>query len=513
MVTRIKIKHLLVFLGGCFILSGIIWWYHTQPKRINRKHLNTTCDEYKYITKRIDFDSSSYRLTRKQAEEDLDELEWLLENRYSYLRTKGVNYKAVLDSIRNELGKKINSNNFSLQLKKFIALFGDGHSQVRTSKSLLCSGFLPFQVGKLGDRVVAFTAKQSEFLSDSCPFLASIDDVSIDKWLDAAKLTIANGSPQFTQYGAVRHLIYIQYLRKELGIETAKHLKIELQSFDGKQHKTLEIPIADEILKLSPFDKPSQILKENIGYLRISGSMPDSQEFLDDLVAYMHKFQNTDGLIIDIRENFGGSRAPLCVLYPFFVNKNEPPKVVNIAAYRLGNRKDILEERWLYPANSKNWSSTEKEAIKQLMKTFQPEIQPIKDEFSCWHYFILNHSNDPKYYYYNQPVVILMDSSNYSACDIFLSAFKGMKNITLIGSPSGGGSGRTQSYRLHNSKIEIYLSSMMSFQNNGKLYDGNGIFPDELVEPILTDFIGKTDSILDIAIQKLRIENSGRLPN
>jgi len=42
-------------------------------------------------------------LSPGQAQGDLDELEWLLENRYSYLKRKGVDYKAALDSIRSSL--------------------------------------------------------------------------------------------------------------------------------------------------------------------------------------------------------------------------------------------------------------------------------------------------------------------------------------------------------------------------------------------------------------------------
>ncbi len=93
-----------------------------------------------------------------------------------------------------------------------------------------------------------------------------------------------------------------------LGIENSELIRIRLQSADGKQYKPLQVPIAKEMPTSSPrFDKPSQILPENIGYLRIPRFMSGEQEFLDDLVSLMHKFRNTEGLIIDIRENFGGS--------------------------------------------------------------------------------------------------------------------------------------------------------------------------------------------------------------
>ncbi|MEM7737044.1 MAG: hypothetical protein AAF267_14780 [Deinococcota bacterium] len=43
---------------------------------------------------------------------------------------------------------------------------------------------------------------------------------------------------------------------------------------------------------------------------------------------------------------------------------------------------------------------------------------------------------------------------------------------------------------------------MASFQPSGLLYDGNGVQPDILIEPIPTDFLmDQTDSVLDAAIE------------
>ncbi len=136
------------------------------------------------------------------------------------------------------------------------------------------------------------------------------------------------------------------------------------------------------------------------------------------------------------------------------------------------------------------------------------KIDDSREQFSKWYYFVISPSEDKRYYHYNKPVVILMDRRNFSACDIFLGAFKGLNNVKLMGQPSGGGSGCYQVYWLRNSKIRIHLSSMASFQPNGKLYDGNGIRPDIIVEPAPTDFIGETDIVLDTAIRSLISKNN-----
>ena len=79
-----------------------------------------------------------------------------------------------------------------------------------------------------------------------------------------------------------------------------------------------------------------------------------------------------------------------------------------------------------------------------------------------------------------------------------------MQGVTLVGTPSGGGSGRTEGYGLAASGLRIRLSSMASFRPDGKLYDGNGIQPDIVVKPARGDWIGKGDAQLDKALELLK---------
>jgi hypothetical protein len=315
----------------------------------------------------------------------------------------------------------------------------------------------------------------------------------------------------------IRNLRYVENLRKELGLSKSGNIDVQLESADGLSTRRLILPLVEErpiygfwprpeneIKSMEDARVESRILESNIGYLRFV-MMVAEPEFLDDLIEAMDSFKKTDGLIIDIRTNGGGRRAPLKVLLPFFMAEDDEPRVVNLAKYRLGteNIKEDFEARFLYPASSPHFSRAERDAVNRFASTFKPEWTPPPEQFSKWHYFVISPSEDDRYYHYKKPVVILMDRRNYSACDIFLGAFKGLNNVTLMGQPSGGGSGCYQVYWLRNSKIRIHLSSMASFQPNGKLYDGNGIRPDIIVEPAPTDFIGETDIVLDTAIKSL----------
>lgn len=502
-----KCYYILACLAVILIGAGLWYWHSLQPQRVHREHTKIVPKQFEYLTHRIDFSfSGNTWFSKKEAEKDLDELEWLLENRYSYLKRKEVDYSSALDTIRTSLGEGISRGAFALQLMKFLALFGDGHSGVGDpTLGRMCSNYLPFLIGQSRGRLVAFKADRSGFLDEKYPFLCKIEGIELEDWLKVAVQTVAEGSSQFVRHRSIRQFRYIQYLRKELGLEVSDSIEVEVESANGQKKLLLRVPLVAERPMYGPWPQTqSKILPENIGYLRIPRWMSNKQEFLDELVEYMQQFRDTKGLIIDIRGIGGGSRAPLRVLFPFFMAEKDLPKVLNIAAYRQGHRKDILDARWLYPENWGDWSSAERTAIKQVSITFQPEWTLAAKEFSDWHYFVIGPSQKPKYYHYDRPVIIVMETTNFSASDIFLGAFKGWRNITLMGTPSGGGSGCSHNYRLHNSQIRIRLSSMASFQPNGKLYDGNGIQPDVMIAPVPTDFIGKTDTVLELAIATLQ---------
>ena len=71
----------LIAICAIIILIGIgLWyWYSLQPKRVCRAHTETISKEFENLTYRINLNfSGDTRFSKKEAENDLDELEWLL---------------------------------------------------------------------------------------------------------------------------------------------------------------------------------------------------------------------------------------------------------------------------------------------------------------------------------------------------------------------------------------------------------------------------------------------------
>jgi hypothetical protein len=180
--------------------------------------------------------------------------------------------------------------------------------------------------------------------------------------------------------------------------------------------------------------------------------------------------------------------------------------VFTAAAYRLHpeHGKDHLAARFMYPANSDKWSAKEREAIAAFAKTFKPEWELPAGQFSEWHYMVLNRADDPAVYHYAKPVFVLMNAKCFSATDIFLAGLKGMRNVTLLGTASGGGSALAQTVRLTAAPVRVRLATMASFQADGKLFDRNGVTPDVVVEAMPEFHIGGRDNQLEEAVKRIQ---------
>lgn len=79
-------------------------------------------------------------------------------------------------------------------------------------------------------------------------------------------------------------------------------------------------------------------------------------------------------------------------------------------------------------------------------------------------------------------VAVLMGPANMSSCESFLLMMAQSPTARLFGEPSYGSSGNPQPHDLGNGVV-VYLPSWKDFRPDGKLLEGNGVEPQELIEP------------------------------
>lgn len=456
------------------------------------------------LTRRIDaLESSAPSLTRAQAAQDLEQLEWLVQNAYAYRDRVGYDHRAAFDALHARLGDSISRTSFALCVHRLLCGFGDGHTRLRESTTeLFVPGSLPVRLARDEHGVVAIGANGAP-LDAAHPYLAAIDGEPIDAWFGAVRVLVPRGSSAFEDRGALQRVVHVAHLRAERRRPARPDARLVLASRAGERvERDVEL-VASPVRAAEGERLVGRRLANDVGYLRI-GRMDDDAAFLARLDGLLDELAGVRGLVVDVRGNGGGTRHALLALAPRVLPRTVDAVVVNVAALRVAPGEDAstagaaLADRFLYPADRAGWSDAARAAIARVESAFAARTPLDPSAYTRWHHLVLE--RDAR----REPltegrVAVLSDAGCFSATDVFLGALAELPNASIVGMPSGGGSGRARSHVLANSGLEVQLSTMVSYRPDGSAYDGCGIEPDVRVVPTLDDLLGRTDSALDRA--------------
>lgn len=444
-------------------------------------------------------------ITGIAAANALDAFEAALTERWSYRRANNADFTAAISALRKRIVAGIPSDDLGIELQRIIALGVDGHAGV-SGYRLPPGGYLPFLIEAEGERFIAFEPERRAFLADGLPFLTKIDGKDIAAWCATVATLVPKGSPQYVRHRCLRLLREIDYWRSQMNLPKKDTVEVELADQDSRARRMLTLPVAKSPVTYDVWPSGgSRVLERNVGYLRLASM--ETAPSVADIKQWMPKFRDTAGLVVDVRDNNGGDRDALLVLYSYLAASGDPPRVFTAAAYRLHSTHKLnylAENHRMYRAGANEWSPRQRQAVADFAKTFKPQWELPKSQFSDWHYMALSRLDDPDIYHYDKRVIVLVNGKSFSATDIFLAGLKGMRNVLLLGTPSGGGSAFSQEFVLGATPIRLRFGSMASFQANGQLFDGKGVHPDVRLEPVPEYYMGVQDNVLQEAVRRIR---------
>ncbi len=192
---------------------------------------------------------------------------------------------------------------------------------------------------------------------------------------------------------------------------------------------------------------------DSIGYIYLPGFQGDvSNATLDFL---MNRYANTQGLILDIRQNSGGSISYVYRILSRFIDK----------------------ETLLYYSRIKSG--------------------PGREEFSALEPVSLKPSENTRY---TGKVVVLADRGSYSASSFMALGVRSIPNATLMGDTTGGGLGLPSSGQLPNGWTFRFSITQTLDQNHNNYEDG--------VPPEVNAYIDwnnpNKDEVLEKAMEEIR---------
>jgi C-terminal processing protease CtpA/Prc len=233
---------------------------------------------------------------------------------------------------------------------------------------------------------------------------------------------------------------------------------------DGKSFmKTVPRATRAERLKLPglpPYE--FRMLAGNVAYVAINTfDAPEiSKMFRDDF----DKISKADALIIDIRENGGGSDGISLGILSCLTDKPFKKGAIYTRNYRPAYRSWGQPEQRTYQLNS---------------------VAP-----------------DPQYRFL-KPVAVLVSNYTYSASEDFLVAYDQMKRGMIVGQPTGGSTGSPLIVNLPGG-IRARMCTLHEYYPDGREFVGKGIMPTHPVQPTVQDFRTGRDRVLETALAELK---------
>lgn len=450
-------------------------------------------------------------LNKEEVQEDLKILDELLQNKSSYQGLNGYDYqkdfKSLLERVDNN---PITQSEFGLFLTRTIGKIGDRHANVK-GYDLPESLYFPFTFAPLEDKIVVVqynrSKKQFGYWNKDFPYLKAINDIPIAEILPKIRPEDAMAPEKSYTLRAVRDLRDIETVFAILDLELPNPISITLTTKNGDE-KEVNVTLVSDDEKAYLWDErfgyknfflneakrnDPDILKsyfsldENIGYIQIVDmfSREDSPPFFQLLREFMEEAKNSKALIVDVRNNGGGTRDLVQELAGYFVH---PDSVYVVNATRQRGElplnvelKERLNLRYLFSRDE--LTKREQNKVDAFMASFVPMYDLDDTKYSDYHYYILNGQKlSQNKYHYQKPIYIMANERTFSAASLFVSVLKDLPNIKVVGVTTDGSSGNSERFELPNSGVRGKISTMVSYQRNGKILDGIGTEPDIVIE-------------------------------
>lgn len=479
-------------------------------KKENKRTLSTVIPEK--LHEDIDF-------TYLKLQEMHPKLNW-------YISKKELDYK--FDSLKKTINRPLTPVQFYFKIQPVIAQIREGHLSLRIPAKKFNKKEIKVLKNKKGlfGRFEYFVEDDHLYIIENRDSLEnikpgteilSINKIPVSDYLKKYRKLISSDGYNTTFQNYYLKDVFFNFYVAEKGImDSAQvetlfnnqrkivHLKREskskkeLEKDKIEKKRTEEKKVNDYVVSTSSYNRNFKFLDKDstIAYIKIqSFSRSFSDRFYKESFA---KIKNAESpyLIIDIRNNYGGSLYEINQLYSYLA----PEPFVLIKPSQITSRITPLKTNYFRKSNPLQYT------LKGLLYPgyfFSQAFSVYKGKNGIAYYKTKeNKPTKPKKDSFKGKVYVLINGGSFSASSIISSKLKFDKRVTLVGEETGGANDGTvagfYSYqKLPNSKIDLPIGLLLVQPNIDFTNTKKGVTPDIEIIQTMHDILDRKDVQLD----------------
>lgn len=462
-------------------------------------------------------------------------LEALHPNLYWYISKKDLDFK--FDSLKNTINKPLTPIQFYFKLQPVISQIREGHLTLRIPDKKYSKKYLANLKDTKGlfsrlDYYIEdnrlFVEKNKDSVQNIQPGteILSINDVPVSKNMEKYNLLISSDGYNTTFKPYFLKDVFFNFYTVEHGIldsvkiktqykDEVKTLTLKRENKNSEELKkdrlakkrTSEKKINDYVFSTDSYNRNFKFLDKDssIAYIKVkSFSETHSKKFYKDSFKKIQD-SKSDFLVIDIRNNYGGSLAEIHNLYSYIAK--EPYSLIKPA--QITSSSSPLKTNYFRKSNS----------VDYLFKTIAYPGYVFSHLFSSYkgkdgnYYYKIKASKPtpPKTNAFRGKIFVLINGGSFSASSIIASKLKDDKRVTLVGEETGGANDGTvagfYSYQvLPNSKIDLPIGLVLVQPNIQFTNTQKGVTPDIEIKETLEDRLEKKDKALTWIMDEIKKE-------
>jgi len=391
-----------------------------------------------------------------------------------FTKIDSIDYFKEIGKIKKSIDKPLTGDEFYRLLAPITIKIGDGHTGLNPDQSQMLINKLrfPFDVF-IQDQHMFITKNYSvntEILLGS--EILKINGIPTKEILSALLNYIPGESERFTIvaiqnfFPMAFRFVYGEY--NEFYVEIKQSGKIVTYKINT---------LSNEQQKISENMKPSRLyFKDNIAVIDLRDfSSPDFPSFIDSIFTKISN-KNVGSLIIDLRYNGGGQTS----LADSLISYLTPHEYQSM-------QSDVIKI-----------SFATSDYIKQLQSM---NLGEKKGSFYIWSGVPIKPITRKSFF--NGSIYVLTSSMTYSTGGFFANVIKCYKIGTVIGSETGQpmiAYGDTYNYFLPNTNLSCGIAKQ-KFVLCCARKEGQGVIPDYIIKPSLTDKLNGIDTEMDFTLK------------